>query len=329
VAVYPPPFLPAVTVFEAANGRKSDMINEPGSMSADAVVRTLEYNSGVFPMSAMREAVAQRTAVTPLLLAALEGAADAPGELLDDPAPYMLHLYAMYLLAQFRERRALDPLIRLFSLPGGMTDSLTGDVVTEDLPAILASVCGGDTAPIKELIENREADVYARDAGIRALLTLVAESALERDELIEYLRAVHGNLGTDEWELCTFWIGAADALYPEELMPEIHAAFKADRVDPAYITLDSVERTLSEGRERTLARLRENQRYLVDAIDAMSDWACFRPDAGKPTAGDDDDMYDEYPVLETYRREMPKIGRNDPCPCGSGKKYKKCCMVRG
>ena len=27
----------------------------------------------------------------------------------------------------------------------------------------------------------------------------------------------------------------------------------------------------------------------------------------------------------TYRREGPKIGRNDPCPCGSGKKYKKCC----
>jgi len=25
------------------------------------------------------------------------------------------------------------------------------------------------------------------------------------------------------------------------------------------------------------------------------------------------------------RREAPKVGRNDPCPCGSGKKYKKCC----
>lgn len=25
------------------------------------------------------------------------------------------------------------------------------------------------------------------------------------------------------------------------------------------------------------------------------------------------------------RREEPRIGRNDPCPCGSGKKYKKCC----
>ncbi|HEY0943862.1 MAG TPA: YchJ family metal-binding protein [Opitutaceae bacterium] len=27
----------------------------------------------------------------------------------------------------------------------------------------------------------------------------------------------------------------------------------------------------------------------------------------------------------TVRRATPKIGRNDPCPCGSGKKYKKCC----
>jgi len=31
------------------------------------------------------------------------------------------------------------------------------------------------------------------------------------------------------------------------------------------------------------------------------------------------------PVVETYRREGRKIGRNEMCPCGSGKKYKKCC----
>ena len=28
---------------------------------------------------------------------------------------------------------------------------------------------------------------------------------------------------------------------------------------------------------------------------------------------------------QTVRREAPKVGRNDPCPCGSGKKYKHCC----
>ncbi len=30
----------------------------------------------------------------------------------------------------------------------------------------------------------------------------------------------------------------------------------------------------------------------------------------------------------TFRREAPKAGRNDPCPCGSGKKYKKCCALK-
>lgn len=33
----------------------------------------------------------------------------------------------------------------------------------------------------------------------------------------------------------------------------------------------------------------------------------------------------ERTIAATYQREHPKIGRNDPCPCGSGKKFKKCC----
>ena len=37
----------------------------------------------------------------------------------------------------------------------------------------------------------------------------------------------------------------------------------------------------------------------------------------------ENDFYEE--AEELYVREEPKIGRNDPCPCGSGKKYKKCC----
>ena len=36
---------------------------------------------------------------------------------------------------------------------------------------------------------------------------------------------------------------------------------------------------------------------------------------------DDGELVGETPI----HREEPKVGRNDPCPCGSGKKYKKCC----
>lgn len=47
-----------------------------------------------------------------------------------------------------------------------------------------------------------------------------------------------------------------------------------------------------------------------------------------------EDVLDEVTrigILQAYKkskivvREQPKVGRNDPCPCGSGKKYKKCC----
>jgi SEC-C motif-containing protein len=37
-------------------------------------------------------------------------------------------------------------------------------------------------------------------------------------------------------------------------------------------------------------------------------------------------LYDEGHVIpQTIVRNEPKVGRNDPCPCGSGKKYKHCC----
>jgi len=44
---------------------------------------------------------------------------------------------------------------------------------------------------------------------------------------------------------------------------------------------------------------------------------------------DDDDDYIPFPPPDTVVRELPKVGRNDPCPCGSGKKYKKCCRKKG
>jgi preprotein translocase subunit SecA len=43
---------------------------------------------------------------------------------------------------------------------------------------------------------------------------------------------------------------------------------------------------------------------------------------GRPAAQGRADA--EGAKAEPVRRDRPKVGRNDPCPCGSGKKYKKC-----
>lgn len=44
-----------------------------------------------------------------------------------------------------------------------------------------------------------------------------------------------------------------------------------------------------------------------------------------PTGFGGEDEFDSASPSEPIRRTEPKVGRNDPCPCGSGKKYKKCC----
>jgi preprotein translocase subunit SecA len=52
------------------------------------------------------------------------------------------------------------------------------------------------------------------------------------------------------------------------------------------------------------------------AARSQSSAAVATPPQPARTGGDD--------VVKTVRRDEPKVGRNDPCPCGSGKKYKKC-----
>lgn len=62
-------------------------------------------------------------------------------------------------------------------------------------------------------------------------------------------------------------------------------------------------------------------RYAVRGVpQSLKEDALFRRENGRWFYVDGH-VYGQEPV----RRQSPKIGRNDPCPCGSGKKYKKCC----
>ena len=49
-----------------------------------------------------------------------------------------------------------------------------------------------------------------------------------------------------------------------------------------------------------------------------------RKDRLKNLPGEDEEPLP--PPVEPIRKEGAEIGRNDPCPCGSGKKYKQCCI---
>ncbi|HVK53650.1 MAG TPA: DUF1186 domain-containing protein [Burkholderiales bacterium] len=301
-------------------------------MTPEEIKKALEYNTGAFPFEAMRGAIAQREAMTPILLAEIERAADNPQAIFDEDESYILPFFAIYLLAQFRETRAFEPMIRLCQLSRETLDDLIGDVVTSGLGNILASTFSDDTTPIEAVIENKNLDEFVRDAGLSALITLVAEGVIAREEFIEYLRKFSRTLTPEDSLMGGLWVNAAADIYPEELMPEIRAAFEAGLVDEMLIDLEDVKNILADGRDATLADLNRHHHYITDTIGELSRWASFQniPDRKQEEferwEGEKYSWSSSEIPVETYRRETPKIGRNDPCPCGSGKKYKKCCL---
>ncbi|CAG0944456.1 Protein translocase subunit SecA [Gammaproteobacteria bacterium] len=62
---------------------------------------------------------------------------------------------------------------------------------------------------------------------------------------------------------------------------------------------------------------------MVTRVNRKPQPAPAEPHVHGPGCDHDHDHHDHAPA-EPYRRETPKLGRNDPCHCGSGKKYKKC-----
>jgi len=292
----------------------------------------LDERSGLFPHELVREAVARREEVIPHLLAILEDVDRDPEPWLADQQT-MRHVWAMYLLALFRETRAYPLLVRIFSRPGEFAFDLAGDVPTQDLGRMLASTCGADPSGMTALIENEQANEYVRSSAMSGMVSLVTTGQRGREQVMEYFLQLFHKL---EPRPGAQWDGLACAcadLWPREAMAELERAYEEGLVDPTCIEWEEVEEALALGQEEAMKAARRDP-LITDLARNMGWMECFHQ---RKTYDEDDEELDEdslwrpqkqYPPLTVYRTS-PKIGRNDPCPCGSGKKFKKCCLDKG
>lgn len=284
----------------------------------------LEYHTGKFPRKALQEIIDNQEEMIPELLKVIEYATQNFDELLED-YDYMAHMYALYLLAQFRETRAYPLIIELFSTPGEDIGDFTGDLITEDLNRILASVYDGDIEPIKALAENEQANEYVRSAALYTLLNLYVHGDITRGEVLDYLKSLFDKLPRDGHYIWSSLVYISTELYLVELHNDMKQAFADDMIEPMLMDLKHVEETFQRDKEDVLQELKTHWHYtLIDnTITEMEKWAAFQPP--KPIKPIKMIKKDTGQVI----REGRKIGRNEPCPCGSGLKYKKCCGKRG
>ena len=254
-----------------------------------------------------------REEAIPVLLEYIKTVVDL-GE--DLPEDYDAHFYAMYLLAEFRVHEAFSVLIEYLKFDSEFVECVLGDILTEDFGAILASVATIDDIPaIKAVVEDKKLDEYQRSAATSALQVLFVEGVFERDKYEEYLRYVLENYRDNATFLGFVIIECKDAGFLE-LLPVIEKLYEEDLVETAIIHLSDLKKKIFWDDEATAKQKMKKDRslFISDSIAMLEKWSCFN----------------EKPVIEA--RTIPdkpdfgrKVGRNEPCPCGSGKKYKKCC----
>jgi hypothetical protein len=302
---------------------------EPNAPSApgltpEQILAELSVVRDTHPVEALAAADLHREAlIGPLLQAIMRGIEDPTGLPQNDAT---LFTYAIYLLAKWREPRGYPLIVRWLSLPGEEAFAIGGDTVTQEGSRFLASTCGGDLEPIKALILNRQANEYCRGQAVEALAFLAVWGEVPYESVVSYFlwlaREGLEREPSNAWENLAANCADIEAL---AVFPDLQSAYEEGLIDPMFMRpweLDEVE-TAPRGRE--IARFRERHPPISDVVRETNWWACFHREHASETQRPAEPAGYESRERPSPHRVSPKIGRNNPCPCGSGKKYKRCC----
>jgi hypothetical protein len=296
------------------------------------------------PLKAIQWAEAHRDELVPVFLRFLRSYLDEPG---DPEVPTPL-LFAMHFLGSWRIQEAYRPIAEVMRSNPERLELQLGDTITETVPRLLRNLFDGDPQPLLAVIECDTADEFARASVLELLASLAHEGELRRDELTSWLRATFATLRPREPNAVWIgWVSVVASLGLVELAALADQAFDGGFVDPTVFPKDDFHRELQEprGKDDGSADWRGHIYKPFGSVakelaswdfGGISDEELARLEAGLPLSEDDDHWLDDAseedrgaapsapvePVINPHRG----VGRNDPCPCGSGKKYKKCCL---
>jgi hypothetical protein len=293
-------------------------------MTTQEIVDALSYHTTKqFPRAALTEAPQHREQLIPYLLDALDYAYDNADRLIAEESTYNFHFFAVYLLAQFREKQAFPKLIRFLRKDEKTLDYLFGDALTEGINRCLWCVYDGNLELLKELIESTNAFEYTRGTALEVYTYIAREGLVTREEMVDYFRhLIHECLLDDTTIFPTL---ASSCIMDEhlfELLSDIKFMYDRELID-LFVNgnYDSfIDFIFSYSRD-------EKKIPIDDVVKELENWASYNEE---PEPMPKPKPLKKTPTVKTLpEKSKKKIGRNDPCPCGSGKKYKKCCLPLG
>ena len=290
-------------------------------MTPDEILASLRQRQPL-PKAALRAAAEQPDAVVPRIAEVMERAADP--ELGVDREDESIIFFGVFVIGETGDTRGYRPLLKFLAGDPEKVDRLLGDALTESAARVLTRVAD-DPEPLLELMCNPQANEYARGAALYAWARIAIEMPLSDEDVRKSLAAIYKHLRLDrdaylaaEWCIVCAYLGRADCRQQvEQILPSEQPNVFVPMYSMRGFDRD-LERQASEG-SRALMDQRRWVPFERTAVDELSHWHSFREDTAQPSA---------KTLGGTRRNPHRDVGRNDPCPCGSGKKYKKCCGAR-
>ena len=307
---------------------------DSGSRELDCAIAELDAATKKLPRAAIQWIREHRDLAVPRLVEVIRTATAGAqeGECPEGNA----HFLALFLLTEFQAKEALPAIIEAVSLPGELPFDLFGDTITSALARILPALATDPPEVLDGLIANRKANEYVRWEAAQSYLLLVRDGRMPREEavgrLADHLRAL---VDREDVPVTGFLVSVLVSLAPREARELIAEAYARDLVDPWIVRQEELEQSISEGEswvQKELSRCPPTG--IDDTVAELETWAAFReePPAWRPRKPARPISRAAAPAgsKPSPSSELPKrkIGRNEPCPCGSGKKYKKCCGLQ-
>jgi hypothetical protein len=244
--------------------------------------------------------------------------ADKSGEWLENRLNFPIH--AIYLLGELKAEESLNDILDTFRQGEEFIEFWYGDFMTGNLWEPLYYIAENQLVALKNFVLFPNIWIYARSEVSCCVGQIGLRQPDRREEVIGWFRDVFNHLAEASLEdeiIDSGFIGLAicDALdlRAPELLPVIKRLFELGYVSKSICgDFDEVEEDMFKPAESVF---KNDLLNIFDRYNNItSTWYGYTGEDESSDSG-----------IEPVKVEA-KTGRNDPCPCGSGKKFKKCCL---
>lgn len=262
-----------------------------------------------------------------------------------DDTRYSFSVHALHLLAELGSEQSLPAVLELLRQGNEFLDFWYFDSLESFFNSPTAQLATQQVDLLDEFLREPDNNSYARNIAVSALEQMAMwypelkkEVTNYYEEWLKFLVDHYENERIYDTELLCFIIWSCINLKAEELLPLIKTLYDQDSVLLSMLgTYPQVERDI-KGDFRPEAEP-ESIFEIYSQINMNSghggdSYANDNPDKSYPSANPENPTANLPPkafqkqnnIVEPENDPFSDAGRNDPCPCGSGRKYKKCCL---